>query len=219
MIEQIPKDSLILADDLYNCYALFSLMLEKGIDMIVPEKKDRNYTVIKQLAPGDEIVRINKPSTTHPLIVGQKIPPYLTLRRISYSDTQDPKIQHVLLTTILEKSIEKTEIIHKYTDRWDVEITIREIKTQMGLNIARGQTEKMVFREIAVALIAYNLLRAIIAESAEDTAFSPQADIFQELFTQRSTPLVDRKGRVYSRWAPGRPIKCLNQSTHACNSL
>lgn len=219
MMEPIPKHSLILADDLYNCYALFSLLLEQGIDIIVPEKKGRNYTVIKQIAPGDEIVRINKPSLLRPLVAGQKVPPRLTLRRISYSDTLDPTIQHVLLTTILEESIEKTEIVYKYTSRWDIEITIREIKTQMGLNIARGQTEKMVFREIGVALIAYNLLRTIIAESAEDTAFPPKTDIFQELLAKRSAILVDRKGRVYSRWAPGRPTKHLRQSAHAHNSL
>jgi hypothetical protein len=132
-------------------------------------------------------------------------PPKLVVRRIVYPDTQDPAITHVLLTTILEESIGKTEIILKYASRWDVEITIREIKTMMDMNIARSKTEDMVFKEYAVAFTAYNLIRKMVALSVEETDFPPQGDIFQKLFAPYKNPLVDRKGRVYSRWAPGRP--------------
>ena len=219
MTNSIARGSLVLADDLYNCYAMISLWIQRGIDVIVPEKKDRNFEVVSTIAPGDDIVRIKKPTTIKPLVAGQVLPPYLTLRRIVYADTLNPQVHHILLTTILDETIEKTEIVTKYSERWDVEITIREMKTMMGVNIARGQSEAMVFKEIGVAIIAYNLLRRIIAESTKETAFSPETDFLQKLHARSAPALVDRKGRVYSRWAPGRPSHSANQGYKAHNPV
>jgi hypothetical protein len=218
MVENLAADSLILADDLYNCYAMINYWIDCGVDVIVPDKKGRSFEVIKNIAPGDDIVRIKKPTVIKPVIEGQSIRGHLTLRRIVYADTLDPQIQHVLLTTILDESIEKSEIVTKYSSRWDVEITIREVKTLMDMNIARSQSEAMVFKEMGVAIIAYNLLRRVVAESAKETAFSPEADIFQELYSHSTLTLVDRKGRVYSHWAPGRPPHSVSQSQKAHNS-
>lgn len=219
MVENLPQNSLILADDLYNSYAMINYLIDHGVAVIVPEKKSRLFEVIKAIAPGDDIVRIKKPTVIKPLVAGQHLQDYLTLRRIVYADAVDPQIQHVLLTTILDESIEKTEIVTKYSTRWDVEITIREIKTLMAMNIARSQSEEMVFKEMGVAIIAYNLLRRVITESTKKTAFSPETDFFQELFTHSTPTLVDRKGRVYSRWAPGRPVHNISESQKAHDSL
>lgn len=206
LMGQLPPQSLLLADDLYNCFAFLAHAIDKKIDIIVPEKKVRRYRTIEPIDIGDEIVELTKPSNAQPLFEGQVLPQKLVVRRIIYPDTQDPAITHVLLTTILERSIGKAEIILKYASRWDVEITIREIKTMMDMNIARSKTEDMVFKEYAVALSAYNLLRQMVAKSVEETDFSPQNDIFQKLFASYKNPLVDRNGRVYSRWALGRPV-------------
>ncbi|MBF0433573.1 MAG: IS4 family transposase [Fibrobacteria bacterium] len=206
MLDDMPEHSLLLADDLYNCYSMFSLLLERHIDMIVPDKKGRPYRVIKQISPGDEIVEILKPHhKIRPLVPTQTFLSKITLRRISYRDPEHPEETRAILTTVFDDSIERHEIIHKFHTRWDVEVTIREIKTIMGINIARSKSEDMVFKEMGVALLAYNLVRKIIAQSAEKASFPPETDIFQELYSTYSPPLVDRKGRVYSRWSPGRP--------------
>lgn len=206
MLDDIPKNSLLLADDLYNCYALFCLLPDRHIDIIVPDKKERPYRVLKSIAPGDEIVEISKPHhPIRPLIPHQPLPPRITLRRISYRAPEHPEETRAILTTIFDESIERTEFIHKFSTRWDVEITIREIKTIMGIHIARSKSEEMVFREMGVALLAYNLVRTIIAQGAEQSPFPPETDLFQKLYSTYTPALVDRKGRVYSRWSPGRP--------------
>lgn len=219
MIPQLPRDSLLLADDLYNCYAMFYLLMQHGIDIIVPDKKQRTYRVIKTLADGDEIVEIPKPTHPRPLVKGQQLPPTLTLRRVTYCDPNNPEKQWVLLTTILDASIEKTDIVCRYTSRWDIEISIREIKTLMGINIVRAKSEEMTFREIGVALLAYNLVRRIIAQSAAETPFSPETDIFEKLYSSHTTTLVDRKGRVYCRWSPGRPPAHPDETQRTLDSM
>jgi hypothetical protein len=219
LLDNHPKGSLLLADDLYNCYALFCFLMGRGIDIIVPDKKGRSYKVIKEIAPGDEIVEISKPTLIRPLKENQPLPSHLLLRRISYKDSDHPEETRVLLTTILDETIERQEFIHKFHTRWDIEITIREIKTIMGINIARSKTEEMVLKEIGVALLAYNLIRKIIVKSAFETPFSPETDIFEKLYTVSSPSLVDRKGRVYSRWSPGRPVVNNNKTAGQYNPV
>jgi len=79
---------------------------------------------------------------------------------------------------LLDERIEKSEIVLKYTTRWDIEICIREIKTLMDINVLRAKSPDMLRKELTASLIAYNFVRYIIAKSVENTDFSPQRDIF-----------------------------------------
>lgn len=126
------------------------------------------------------------------------------MRRTSFLSPSDGKTEWVQYTTLLDKRINKADIIAKYITRWDIEITIRETKTLMGINIIRSKSEAMVFKEVTIALTAYNMIRKIIARSAGKTGFPPQEDIIQEFFEANKTILIDKKGRIYNRWSPGR---------------
>lgn len=204
LIKHLPKGSLLLADDLYNCYAIFALMQKQGADLIVPGKRQRNYTVIKQIAPGDEIVTVTQTKTPGWWKEEWSIPPTLNMRRLSYLSPADNATEWVIYTTILDEQIPKTDIIIKYTARWEIETTIREMKTLMEINVLRSKSENMVLKELTIAITAYNMLRKIIMESVEKTEFPPQEDIFQELFALNKEILIDKKGRVYQNWSPGR---------------
>jgi len=49
---------------------------------------------------------------------------------------------------------------------WKIELDIREIKQPLGLDHVRCKTPHMVRRELWVTLLAYNLIRKVIATSA-----------------------------------------------------
>jgi hypothetical protein len=206
----IPKKSLLLADDLYNTYAVFCLARENDFDIICPGKRQRNYKVIRQIDLGDEIVELKK-SKEHPVWLPKDeiLPDTILLRRLSFL-SPDGKQTMVLYTTLLNPEIPKSEIILKYFTRWDIEITIREIKTIMDINVLRGKTDDIVKKELVSAFIAYNLIRKLIEQSTNGTAFSPEGDIIQEFFESNKELFIDRKGRVYKRWSPGRYGKTQN---------
>jgi hypothetical protein len=206
LIQQLPPDYLLLADDFYNSYAIFCFIKRQGCHIIVPGKRDRNYKVIRSLAAGDEIVEISKTKIPSWLSKAEwnELDETVLMRRISYLSPVDGQQEWILYTTLLDESIAKEEIILKYATRWDIEITIREIKTIMGINIARSKREEMVLKEITVALTAYNMIRKIVARSVQTTDFSPQSHFIQECFETDTGLLVDKKGRVYHRWSPGR---------------
>ena len=201
---QLPENSLLLADDLYNSFAIFAMIQRQGCHIIVPGKRERNYKVIEKIAEGDEIVEISLGRKPDWWKEQWELPEKILLRRITHLSPVDGKTEWVLYTTLLDKRISKEDIIVKYRSRWDIEITIREIKTLMDINIVRSKSEEMVFKEVTVALAAYNMLRKVIAKSVEKTDFSPQRDIIQKSFEANKTILIDKKGRIYNRWSPGR---------------
>ena len=168
MIKKLEADSLLLADDLYNAYYHFCLILLQRCHMTVPGKRDRKYKVIRDISDNDQIVEISK--TACPDYVTKEewdsLPESILLRRISYTyPTKNGVEPAILYTTILDEKINAVDIVAKYAFRWDIEITIREIKTLMDINVLRSKTPDMMEKELLIALTAYNTVRKIIAQS------------------------------------------------------
>ena len=111
---------------------------------------------------------------------------------------------YVLETSLLDKTIGKHEIQELYQTRWDIEISIREIKTIMAINILRSQTPEMALKELTVCLSTYNLVRKLIYASIKDLPFSPEKDFIYQFYTFNKAILMDKKGRIYNSWSPGR---------------
>jgi hypothetical protein len=200
----LPQGSLLLADDLYNSYAIFAMIQRQGCHIIVPGKRDRNYKVIETIADGDEIVELSRGKIPEWWQQDWELPKKILMRRISFLSPTDGITEWVQYTSLLDKNITKADISAKYLTRWDIEITIREVKTLMDINVIRGKSEDMVFKEVTIALTAYNMMRKIIAKSVEKTDFSPKENIIQEFYEANKTILIDKKGRIYNRWSPGR---------------
>lgn len=207
MIRKLEPDSLLLADDLYNTYYHFCLIQQQKCHMIVPGKRSRTYSVIRNISDNDQIVEVSK--TDRPDYVSREewksLPPKILLRRIVYSyPTKNGLETAILYTTILDEKITSADIVAKYTMRWDIEICIREIKTIMDINVLRSKSRGMLYKELLIALTAYNMVRKIIAKSADKVGFSPQENIFQKCAPFGRDVLLDKKGRVFFKWSPGR---------------
>jgi len=211
MLKKMQPNDLLLADDLYNTYYHFCMILQQKAHIIVPGKRGRNYTVVKTISTGDQIVKINKPKKRPDYVsieTWKELPNEILLRRIVYQyQTKEGLKTAILYTTLLDEKIEKSEIVLKYTTRWDIEICIREIKTLMDINVLRSKTPDMLRKELTASLIAYNFVRYIIAKSVENTDFSPQRDIFYECTPTHRAIFLDKRGRVFKRWSSGRNRK------------
>lgn len=204
MTDDLPPKSILLLDDLYNTYETFSKLKSRDVEIIVPGKRKRNYTVVKTIERGDEIVTIKKPATRAKWLPEDAIPlpKEIKLRRIECLSPEGKL--YVLYTSVLDEKIKKEYVTNLYFTRWDVEISIREIKTIMDINILRSKSEEMVKKELAVSLSAYNLIRTIIYNGIKDMPFSPKENFFYEFYTLNKNVFIDKKGRVYNKWSTGR---------------
>ncbi len=202
MIDRLPPKSLLLLDDLYNCFEIISKCKRKGIEMVVPAKRKRNYEVVEKLGQGDEIIRIKTPKNRSKWLEDNEKPNSFLLRRIVCKSPEGK--EYILHTTILDKNIDKHEIESLYLTRWDIEIGIREVKTIMDINVLRSKTPEMALKELVVSLATYNLLRKIIYASIKDLPFFPKEDFIYKFYTFNKDILIDKTGRIYNRWSTGR---------------
>jgi hypothetical protein len=202
MIDEVPEGSLLLLDDLYNCFEIISKCRRKGIELVFPAKREKNYELVEEIFEGDSLVLKRTPKNRSKWLQENEKPQDILLRRIECK-SPDGK-DYLIYTTVLDKTIPKDEFQILYLTRWDIEISIREIKTIMDINILRSKTPDMALKELLVTLATYNLIRKVIYASIKDLPFSPKEDFIFKFYTLNQGILVDKKGRVYSRWSTGR---------------
>jgi hypothetical protein len=86
----------------------------------------------------------------------------------------------ILITTLrCPKFASKKELKELYKSRWNVELDIRDIKETMGVNILSCKTPDMALKEIWIHLLAYNLIRLMMAQSALLADIIPRAISFK----------------------------------------
>ena len=72
-----------------------------------------------------------------------------------------------VITTLTDaQTYSRQDIAELYGFRWNVELDILQIKQTLHLDPVRCKTPDMVRRELWVTLLAYNLIRKVIATSA-----------------------------------------------------
>lgn len=101
--------------------------------------------------------------------IWEKIPETLTLRLVRVRiETPGARTQgFFVVTNLLDAKQYPSETIREsYRRRWCVEVDFRTIKSFMKLEILRGNTPEMVETEFATGLLAYNLVRAKMLETA-----------------------------------------------------
>ena len=68
----------------------------------------------------------------------------------------------------------KGELSDLYARRWHVELDLRNIKTTLGMDVLRCLTPQMVEKELWVYLLAYNVIRLLMAQAAREAGVHPR---------------------------------------------
>lgn len=73
-----------------------------------------------------------------------------------------------LVTTLLDpQRYPATELLTAYARRWRLELCLDDLKTTLGLETLKCLTPAMAQKELLLGLIAHNLLRCVMAETAQ----------------------------------------------------
>jgi hypothetical protein len=90
------------------------------------------------------------------------------------------------------------EIRGLYRQRWNAELNLRSLKSVMRMDVLRGKSPEMVRKEVAMHLVAYNLIRGIMAEAARVSDVPPRQLSFkgaqQTIRSFEGVHLYDPKG-------------------------
>lgn len=108
------------------------------------------------------------------------LPDKITYRMIRYR-VQGRKTEITIVTTLLDdRRYSAREIAELYGLRWDVEIDICSYKSTMQMGELRCHTPENLEREIAAAVLGYNLVRLLMADTAAVIEVHPREISFSD---------------------------------------
>jgi len=164
LAHRLRSGDVIVADRFYAGYFLLAWLMRQGVDIVVRQHQLRHtdFRRGQRLGAKDHVVLWARPQ--RPVWMDEAtyaaMPETLTLREVRVEGL-------TLVTTLLDaQQVSKKELLGLYRLRWQVELDLRAIKTVMQMDILRCKSPAMVTKEIAVHLLAYNLVRAVMAQAA-----------------------------------------------------
>lgn len=173
LIPGIADDTLTVFDKAFlSADILIGLSTHgKNRHFLIPAKSNTKWTVLEG-NDNDALVRMEV--SAHARKLNPSLPKYWQARAIRTIDAAG----HVstLLTSLTDRQqFPAAELVACYARRWQVETSYLEIKhSMMGTkHTLRSRTTQGIEQEIWGLLIAYNLLRAEIAEAALDANCEP----------------------------------------------
>ncbi len=86
----------------------------------------------------------------------------------------------VLVTTMVDGAkYTKEDLANLFLERWNIELDLRSIKDVLQMDVLRCMTPEMVEKEVWMHLLAYNLIRGVMAKAAKTHDKQPRRISFK----------------------------------------
>ena len=164
LIDKLFRGDVIVADRYFAGYFGIARMRQRGIDVLLRQHPHRraDFRRGKRLGKRDHIVTGIRPSRPAWMDAATyaTMPESLSMREVRVAGL-------TLVTTLQEaEAVDKLELARLYGPRWQIELDFRAIKTVMPMEVLRCKSPEMIRKEIAAHLLAYNLVRTVMAQAA-----------------------------------------------------
>ncbi|WP_050031396.1 IS4 family transposase [Verrucomicrobium sp. BvORR034] len=173
LLKHLRAGDILVADRGFCSYAFIAVLKQRGIDVVMRMHHSRQCDLRKgrRLGKSDSVQRWSKPqrigksaATVH----FKDLPPQLEVRvtRFDVSIKAHRTRQIWLVSTLLDAGQwSSSAIASLYLRRWQVELFFADIKTTMGMDMLRTRSPHMVARELLMHMIAYNVVRLMMARA------------------------------------------------------
>jgi hypothetical protein len=173
LLDGFSPGDVMLADALYCNYWLIATLMARGVDVLFEQNGSRttDFRRGKSLGTRDHIVHWPKPAARPQWMTPEQyahFPDEITVREV--------KVAHqVLVTTLLDhRKVTKADLSALYARRWNVELDLRNLKTTTGMDVLSCQTPEMNEKQLWVHLLAYNVIRLLMAQAASNASIDPR---------------------------------------------
>ncbi len=168
------KGDVALTDRGFCSYSSIAELRSKGVDTVmrIHHARPTDFRKGKRLGPKDRLVTWTRPAVRPKEFSEQEwqaLPETLTLRMLHIQiDIPGFRTESIAIVTTLTDPIAypAEELAKLYLRRWSVELYFRDIKITLGMDVLRCRTPEMVRKEIALHVIAYNLVRGLMQQAA-----------------------------------------------------
>jgi hypothetical protein len=208
-----PGD-VLLGDRLMSGWVGMHLLRERGVDTVSRLSAHRRADFRKgiRLGTDDHLVAWRKPTSIRSVDrrTYNSLPDAITVREARFR-VEQPGFRTrsvVVVTTLLDPTqATRGELAELYRARWHAELDLRSLKSAMQMGELRGKTPEMVRKEVWAHVLAYNLIRTVMAQAAARHDIPPRSisftgamqtlEAFQPVLELRVAARAARRLRLY----------------------
>lgn len=168
----LSRGDMVVADRYHCSYFTVALLQSLGADVVMRRHAGRrtDFRRGKRLGRRDHLVCWQRPACPEWLeeAVYAQLPETLTVRETKLGEW-------VLVSTLTDaQQVSKEELNELYVQRWHIELDLRTLKSVMGMETLRCKSPQMVEKEVGAFFLAYNLIRAAMAQAAACAKLLPR---------------------------------------------
>ena len=208
----------ILLADRYMCaWHEIYLLKQRGIDTVTRVHHCRrvDFRCGKRLAKGDHLVEWRRPGRIRSIDwqTLKLLPEHLTIRETRVR-IQQPGFRGrsmIVISTLLDAAaVTANDLANLYRARWTAELDLRSLKQTMQMDILRCKTPELVRKELWAHILAYNLIRTIMAQAAAEHCIEPRTislkgtiqtlEAFQPLFAIQGNRDRAHRRKLYQKF-------------------
>ena len=176
----LDEGDVVLADRYFSGWFDVALLVERGVDVVVRKHQLRpsDFRTGVRLGKDDHLIRLPKPQRREWMSVDAyaALPDELELREVRVHVKQRgfrSKTLVVVTTLVDSEAYPAHEIAELYRRRWQAELHLRSLKVVLQMDHLRCKTPHRVRNEFYMHLLAYNLVRRVMALAALETQVPP----------------------------------------------
>lgn len=178
--DRLEPGDILLADRYYCSFWELALVRQRGGDVVtrLHQKRKADFRRGQRLGDGDRLVSWAKPSRPEWMTPEEyaQLPATLSIRQLRVQVTRPGyRTQVLIVATTLQDvaAFSKQDVALLYRVRWFAELDLRALKATLQMGILRGKSPDMVAKEIWAHLLAYNLIRGLMAKAAVEAGLLP----------------------------------------------
>jgi hypothetical protein len=181
----LPGD-ILLADRLMCAWTEMVMLKQRGVDCVcrLTSHRTADFRRGKRLGSGDHLVKWAKPGKPRSIDreTYDALPEFLMVRECHVRVEQPGfRVKSLIIaTTLLEAdTFSKDDLATLYHVRWHAELNLRSLKETLQMRVLRCKTPELVRKELWAHILAYNLIRTIIAQAASKHGLEPRSISFK----------------------------------------
>jgi hypothetical protein len=180
-----PGD-VLLADRLMCAWTEMVMLQQRGVDCVcrLTSHRSADFRRGQRLGTGDHIVKWLKPRKPRSIDAATyaALPEFLMVRECRVRVEQPGLRVQTLVgaTTLLDAgAFTKDDLTTLYRARWHAELDLRSLKQTLQMDVLRCKTPELVRKELWTHILAYNLIRTIMAQAARQHGIEPRSISFK----------------------------------------
>jgi hypothetical protein len=180
-----PGD-VVLADRLMCAWTEVVMLRQRGVDTVcrLTCHRTADFRRGRRLGQGDHIVEWPKPNKPRSIdrATYDTLPGSLMVRevRVRVDQAGFRTRALVVVTTLLDaEAVTAGDLGQLYRERWNAELDLRALKRTMQMDVLRCKTPDLVRKEIWAHILAYNLIRGVMAQAAAHRGVEPRSVSFK----------------------------------------